>query len=497
MNRRRRGPSLIWLSMLFLLSALVLTTLQLVRYSRIRTNFPAGLVIAGVPVGGLDRQQAAARLLEVYTTPIELHYGEAVIQMEPGVVEFSLDIESMLAAADLQRTEQSFWGGFRDFLLGQQTAPAAVPLRATYSEERLRAYLSLEISSRYDQPALSPRPAVGTVSFIPGVPGTTLDVDGAITQIERALFSTTQRVVELPLARLPPPRLSFDNVGVLLRQTVDTHDFDGLVGVYLLDLQTAQEIHFVYQQGEYLSVQPDVAFTAASLIKIPILVSVFQRVDLNSADTETIRLLEQMIERSGNDPADWVMQRVIDPTLGPLFVTEDMRQLGLQSTFLAGHFYVGAPLLQAFETPANTRLDVNTNPDPYNQTTPSEIGMLLADIYQCARNGGGALRAVWGDSITPEECQTMINYLVRNKLPSLLTAGLPEGTQIAHKHGWVTNGVGVINTIGDAGIIYTPGGNYVMVVFLYHPVQLVWEPSNELVARLSESVYNYYNVPQQ
>jgi len=90
----------------------------------------------------------------------------------------------------------------------------------------------------------------------------------------------------------------------------------------------------------------------------------------------------------------------------------------------------------------------------------------------------------------------MITYLVRNKLPSLLTAGLPEGTQIAHKHGWVSYD-GLINTIGDAGIIYTPGGNYVMAVFLYHSVQLVWDPSNALIAKLSESVYNYYNLPQQ
>jgi beta-lactamase class A len=349
---------------------------------------------------------------------------------------------------------------------------------------------------RYDQPAVSPRPAVGTVNFIPGIPGTTLDVDGAVTLIEGALFSTTSRVVDVPLARTSPPRLSFDNIGVLLRQTIDIYEFDGLVGVYLLDLQTAQETHFVYQQDEYLSVQPDVAFTAASIIKIPIMVSIFNRIDGTAADAQTINWLEGMIILSGNDPADWVMQQVIDNTLGPLEVTADMRSLGLENTFLAGHFYIGAPLLQAFETPANLRLDVNTSPDIYNQTTPSDIGMLLADIYHCAQSGGGSMTAIWGTAITQQECQTMITYLVRNKLPSLLTAGLPEGTQIAHKHGWISDGAGIINTIGDAGIVYTPGGNYVMVVFLYHPVQLVWEPSNELVTKLSESVYNYYNLPQ-
>jgi hypothetical protein len=90
----------------------------------------------------------------------------------------------------------------------------------------------------------------------------------------------------------------------------------------------------------------------------------------------------------------------------------------------------------------------------------------------------------------------MNTYLVNNRLPVLLTAGLPEATPIAHKHGWVTVN-GVINTIGDAGIVYTPGGNYIMVVFLYHPQQLIWEPASELVAELSRAVYNFYNLPQQ
>ncbi|GAB4580194.1 MAG: serine hydrolase [Anaerolineales bacterium] len=494
---RRRGSYLIWFSLLFLLAALVLTVFQLVQFSRVRTNFPQGLVIAGVPVGGLDRQQASERLLTMYTTPVELHYGEAVIHLEPGVVEFALDLESMLAVADLQRTEESFWVGFGDYLLGQSTVPEPVPLRATYSEERLRTYLEGEIRLRYDQPAISPRPAVGTVNFIPGIPGTALDVDGAVNLIEQALFSTTSRQVDLPLARTEPPRLSFDNVGVLLRQTLEVYEFDGLAGIYLLDLQTGQETHFAYQQGEILSVQPDIAFTGASLIKIPILVSIFRNIDLQTADAETIRWLEQMIELSGNDPADWVMQRVLDSSTGPLIVSDYMFELGLENTFMGGYFYPGAPLLRTYQTPGNTRLDVNTNPDPYNQTSVSDMGMLLADIYECAQHGGGTLIAVWGSAITQQECQTMITYLVKNRLPSLLTAGLPEGTQIAHKHGWVMSGNDTITTISDAGIIYTPGGNFVMVVSLYHPVQLLFDPMNELVAKLAESVFNYYNLPQQ
>lgn len=90
----------------------------------------------------------------------------------------------------------------------------------------------------------------------------------------------------------------------------------------------------------------------------------------------------------------------------------------------------------------------------------------------------------------------MNTLLLNNRLPVLLTAGLPEATPIAHKHGWVTVN-GVINTIGDAGIIYSPGGNYILVVFLYHPEQLVWDPASALVTEISRAVYNYYNLPTQ
>ena len=121
--------------------------------------------------------------------------------------------------------------------------------------------------------------------------------------------------------------------------------------------------------------------------------------------------------------------------------------------------------------------------------------MLLADLYQCSQSGGSALTAVFPGEITQAECQTMVNYLINNKLPVLLTAGIPDGTQIAHKHGWVTSN-GIINTIGDAGVVYSPGGNYVLVIFLYHPEQLIWEPAANLVAELSRAVYNYYNLPQ-
>jgi beta-lactamase class A len=485
-----------WLSLVFVLLGVVLFTLQLVSFSRIWANFPSGLTIAGVPVGQLDRQQAAERLLEAYSIPVELHYDNAVIQMSPSVVGFELDLESMLAAADQERTRLPFWAAFWDYLWGSPGTQTDIPLRATYSTERLRAYLTDEIAVRYDHPPTPALPVTGTVNFQPGVAGTSLDLDRSVTLIDSALKSISQRVVDLPLQHTNPTRPAFQNLEILLRQTIDLAKFDGVIGIYLKDLQNAQEMYLLEKGGSLITNPPDVAFSAASTIKIPILVATLKRTDDNP-NPDVINQIKEMIGKSSNPPADWLMQKVIDPARGPLELTDDLHALGLQNTFMGGYFYPGAPLLAHIKTLANSRPDVTTDPDPYSQTTPAEMGFLLESIYQCAQYGGGVLVAVFPGQITQPKCQDMINYLLLDHNAVLIQGGVPDGTKVAHKHGWVTDPYGVIHDMSDAALVYTPGGNYILAIFLYHPTQLVWDTASKLVSDLSRAVYNFYNLPAQ
>ncbi len=221
------------------------------------------------------------------------------------------------------------------------------------------------------------------------------------------------------------------------------------------------------------------------------MISVYRRIK-DPLSEELAALMGQMIDRSENPPADELMKRVIDPARGPLEVTADLQKIGLQNTFL-GALMSEPVFLSRFETTANQRKDVNTDPDLYNQTTATEMGMILDDIYQCNQYGGGTLIAAFPGEITQPECQEMIDYLSKNKIGVLFQAGFPDGTQFAHKHAWANANDGLIHTIGDAGIAYTPGGNFILVGFVYHPVQLVFDPTNLLFAQLSQAVYNYYN----
>ena len=203
--------------------------------------------------------------------------------------------------------------------------------------------------------------------------------------------------------------------------------------------------------------------------------------------------MKKMVDQSENPPADSLMKIYLDPNIGPIFITQDMQEIGLQNTFLGGHFYDGAPLLQRYSTPANQRLDYTTDPDVYNQTTTAEMGMLLDDIYQCAQIGGGTFSAVFGEDITQSECQLMITYLTQNKIAALLQAGLPDGTNFAHKHGWTID-EGIMYSIINAGIVFSPNGNYIVVIAMYQPTQLIYDVANLLSAQISTAIYNYFNI---
>ena len=265
------------LSIVLIVITVILLVFQLISYSRLRASLPVGSVIGGVPVGGLDRQEAADRLIKTFSVPIEIRYEEAVIQIRPSSIGFELDLESMLTAADQQRINQPFWSGFWDFLWGRFPRPDPIPLRITISEERIKSYLQNEIAVRYDKPASDAIPIPGSTQFQPGEPGTNLDVDRATILIKDALISPTNRVVNLTYSLIEPSRPSFANLEVLLKQVLDSTEFDGITELYLLDLQNGQELNFAYQDGEDL--RPNIAFTAASTMKIPIMISVFNRAD--------------------------------------------------------------------------------------------------------------------------------------------------------------------------------------------------------------------------
>lgn len=496
MRNRNTNTILRGVSILFLIGAFVLTITSLISYSRQRTGYPEGMTIAGIPVGGLSPAEASQRLLQVYNSPIEVHYNNAVFNIDPGTVGFTIDVETMLAAADLTRTGGSFWGGFWDYLWSRPPAESQIPLSANISEDRLREYLQNEIASRYDLPPTPAQPVPGSASFLPGAPGQTLDLDRAVLIVNNALRSPSDRSVAFSAITTTSARPTPDNLEILLKQIISTSDFDGMIGFYMMDLQTGQEIHFVMNNKQEINPEPDVAFTASSTIKLPILTS-FMINRGTTLDAETTEVISRVFRISDNSATDLIIER-IDSNNGPIIVTRDMEAIGLQSTYISGMFFLGAPnLIPGRVTPGNSRADVYTDPDPYSQTTASEMGILMADIYQCEQTGGGALAAAFPGRVTPETCRTIIDFLALDKFGALIQGGVPDGTLVPHKHGFVLSRDGVMHDISDVGIVYSPGGNYVLSIYTYHPVQNIWDITNPLVVKLTQATYNFFNITSQ
>ena len=491
----RKNSALIrWAALGLIVMASFLSILQLVRYAQIRATFPTGMTIAGIPIAGLEFEEASQRLVQVYMAPIELKYNNARIQVRPAMLGFELQINNMLAAADKQRTNEPFWTGFWNFLWNRPMTTTAIPLQATYDEGRIQSYLENEISIRYDIPATPPMPIPGESGFYPGETGTSIDYPNTVQRIEDALASSTRRSVNVEVVETRPQKPSFDILEIMLKDIIDEATFDGLVEFYFKDLQNGLVIHFTHSRIGEAELPTNIAFSSWSVIKIPALITLFKNLE-SPYNADILAEIEAMVEESSNESTDAVAKRVIEPNLAPLRITEDMQTLGLENTFWAGFFGLGSPLLQEITTPANSQTDYDTGPDRYGQTTVLDMGLLLEEIYYCAQDYGGAIPLAFEGAITHEECLMMVNFLSKNKIGHLIEAGVPGGTTVAHKHGWANEvHSGFVHTMGDSGIVYTAGGDYILSIFVYQPVQVIFDHANLLFANLSGSVYNYYNL---
>lgn len=492
MRRRTRFFIIFTSALLCLALAGGLAATQMAKYDAEQNLLPPGTTIAGIPVGGLSRSDSATRLVQAYALPpVELQIKDSRVHIDPVAAGQELDLTGMLSQVDRALAERSYWAGFWDYLWNRPAEAVETALICKVDETRLRAYLNDFLGSRYNLPPTPASPLPGDSSFQPGQPGEKLNVEGALSELSQALCSRTSRSIRLqttPSPALPPAP---EQLQLALETLVQVSAFDGTLELYFEDLQTGTAFSLASKNGQ--AVEPGIAFTAASTIKIPVMVSAYKRMD-GELPADLQREMAQMIDLSDNSSTDEVMQRVLDSNLAPIQVSQDAQALGLENTFLAGFFYPGAPLLERYRTPANQRTDLTTDPDIYNQTTAADMGRLLASIQQCASQNSGLLIETFKGQITQTECQEMIELLLKNRKGVLIEAGLPEGTPVAHKYGWVTDPAdGLMHQASDAALVFTPGGNFTLTIYLHQTDQLQWDPAQRLVARLTTAVYNYYN----
>jgi beta-lactamase class A len=257
---------------------------------------------------------------------------------------------------------------------------------------------------------------------------------------------------------------------------------DRLASVFVMDLKT----------GDTFTINDGIAFSGMSLTKIAILAAYFKQINGPlSADqaflvADTMMCSEnlttnQLLEEIGNGDALRGAQRV----------TAFMQGLGLNGTFIMRQYVTNPdepPLsVGTIQTGADQR---STQPDQSNQIVPKDLGWLLAGIYQCAENDTGLLVDRYSNDFDAQKCRRMLYAMDANQINVFLEAGVPTGTRVIHKHGWISD------THGDAGIVIGPDSAFVFVAVLYGRDWLEFDQSSVVIAELARMTWNALNPSQ-
>jgi hypothetical protein len=488
-RRRRRLPILPLLSIGIIMVSLGLFIFELVAFSQQQNRLANGVSIAGISVGGRPLTEAAVDVQTAYARPVVLYYNDSPILLEPSTVGFRLNEDTMLAQAGAVGDNQlGFWTRFLNHLTRQQAEESLVdvPLSAAYQRNLLDQFL-LDVAARYDQPSGEPGYDVQTLTTYAGTAGYTLDTSRAVNMVDAALYDANNRTVVLPIGGQEESRPNITTLRDLIIAYLDSQGFvyDGpttVASIFIMDLETGEEVNLL----------GDVAFSAASTIKVPILIDYFR--DLTFAPTtDEAWLMANSLLCSNNYSSNLIMQIIgnNDILAGLADVNQTAAYLGARNT------YIAAPLVFANdqqplsipipETSPNPNF--NTNPDFFNQTTTEDLGTLFSMIYDCAYYGSGLMAAYPNGEFTQNECRQMLNLMSSNDLLRLLQGGLPSAAVISHKNGWLEN------VHGDAGIVFPPNGrNYVIAVFVWENTDFFsFERAWPLIEGISRAAWNYFS----
>jgi beta-lactamase class A len=249
------------------------------------------------------------------------------------------------------------------------------------------------------------------------------------------------------------------------------------VGLAYVDLST----------GDTLFLNADSSFHAASTMKVPVMVALFQRatgrsfamnqrlvvvnqfasivdgspysLDVNSDSDSTLyhrigervpidTLLRLMITRSSNFATNTLISLV-----GAEEVNRTMRALGAQRIQVLRGVEDG----KAFDKGLN------------NMTTARDLAIILRAIED-------------GKAGSPEATREMKEILLAQEFNEKIPAGLPPGVRVAHKTGEITA------HSHDAAIVYPPGRSPYVLVVLTRGIQ-DGSKSSRLIADISSIVY--------
>ncbi len=250
--------------------------------------------------------------------------------------------------------------------------------------------------------------------------------------------------------------------------------FNGDVGVYVRHLPS----------GETASLHADNLFPTASLIKVPILLKIFDLIEQKELDYEQKLIYRDSLLYAGEDilgsfkdGEEIALSKVI-----MLMITTSDNTASLWLQHLAGTGTAINEWLQAhgFEhTRVNSRTEgrqSNWEKYGWGQTTPREMAELLVMIRE-------------GKAISPEASDEMYRVLTRIYWNDEALSQIPPYVQAASKQGAVNQ------SRSEVVLVNAPKGDYVFSVITKNQEDQSWQADNKgfvLLRDVSRLLWQYF-----
>jgi len=239
-------------------------------------------------------------------------------------------------------------------------------------------------------------------------------------------------------------------------------------GIFFMDLET----------GDYLNINGSQPFSAASTIKYPILIALFQGIDTGRIKLNETLVMQRKHVTGGS--GDMQYRRVgtkisLLETVTKMMTVSDNTATNIIIDRLGGK----ANLNQRFRTWGLQSTVINNMLGDFkgtNKTSAKDLVRLSALITN-------------NQLISNTSRSQVLGIMIRCHNRSLLPSGLGYGASIAHKTGTLRF------VLGDAGIIETPSGKrYLAGIFVRRPNND--ERATAFIRQVSQMVYGYFEQPK-
>ena len=274
-------------------------------------------------------------------------------------------------------------------------------------------------------------------------------------------FSSTKSVMN------DVPESDHERVQKVLEEArQEIEDYNGVAGLYVWDLDK----DFGY------GIRPDEQFFTASIIKVPIMVAVYRKVDDGELE------FSQQIEIKEEDwaaGAGWLQwekagtkQTVGDLLLLMMTQSDNVAANALVRTVGgADHVNEVARSMGADDTLLYQKVSSERGVVPAldNRSTPRDMATMMRQIAE-------------GKAASEKSCGYMIDLMHQDKLDWWLDAGLPPGVDAANKAGWL------YRVYDEVGIVENDDRRYVIAILSKHGTADVYQ-GQDLIKNLSSAVW--------